>query len=248
MANRIPGACEVAPASFISFVESAEFALIYVDLIRPQFSAAIIDYLKREYPGKFAFGTLRRDVAAEPIWWNKRFGPVLGPIKSGWEVPEGFYLFHNSKVVYKHSGKKERSSEEHIMSIGVQLIGIAFPASNLTQAQRNNNASEDANAFLYDIEPIIQKLIHRESSSEKTPPQRPPASEAKQEPEDPYKILGVQRDASEEQIKKAYREKISLNHPDKVAHLSEKLRKTAHEETRWLTDAYEAIINNRNGD
>lgn len=55
-----------------------------------------------------------------------------------------------------------------------------------------------------------------------------------------WEILRVPRSASLKEISTAYREGISKNHPDKVAHLSDKLRQVAEQETRRLNAAYEA--------
>ena len=56
-----------------------------------------------------------------------------------------------------------------------------------------------------------------------------------------YRIVGVGPDASWDEISKAYREKMSKSHPDKVSHLSEELRKTAEELTLRLNDALDLI-------
>ncbi|HEY3899232.1 MAG TPA: J domain-containing protein [Chthoniobacter sp.] len=55
-------------------------------------------------------------------------------------------------------------------------------------------------------------------------------------------VLGVPRGASLGEITAAYRQSIAKNHPDKVAHLSEKLRQVAEEETRRINAAYEEAL------
>ena len=56
--------------------------------------------------------------------------------------------------------------------------------------------------------------------------------------DDPYKILGVSRDASDEEIKKAYRALAKKYHPDRNPGDAEAARKM-----QQINDAYEAIKN-----
>lgn len=56
-----------------------------------------------------------------------------------------------------------------------------------------------------------------------------------------YKILGVDRNASAEEIKKAYRKLAAENHPDKVSYLGEDIRKDAEEKFQKINEAYEKI-------
>jgi DnaJ-domain-containing protein 1 len=56
-----------------------------------------------------------------------------------------------------------------------------------------------------------------------------------------YKKLGVSRTDSMEDIRRAYIEKISKNHPDKVSHLSDELRQKATEITLELNNAFDII-------
>jgi DnaJ-class molecular chaperone len=53
-----------------------------------------------------------------------------------------------------------------------------------------------------------------------------------------WEVLHVPRGASLKEAAAAYRELIRQNHPDKVAHLSEKIRRVADEETRRINEAY----------
>lgn len=60
---------------------------------------------------------------------------------------------------------------------------------------------------------------------------------------DAYSILGVSRDASDEEIKKAYRELAKKNHPDNYA--DNPLSDLAGEKMREVNEAYDYIIKER---
>ena len=49
-------------------------------------------------------------------------------------------------------------------------------------------------------------------------------------------------DASEQEIKEAYRNKMKEYHPDKVANLGAKLRNLAEEESKEINRAYEDLL------
>ena len=56
-----------------------------------------------------------------------------------------------------------------------------------------------------------------------------------------YKIIGVNKNASVEEIKKAYRKLATEYHPDKVSYLGEDFRKDAEEKFQKINMAYETI-------
>lgn len=60
-----------------------------------------------------------------------------------------------------------------------------------------------------------------------------------------YQILGVSSNAENEEIKKAYRKMAQENHPDKVSHLGEDIRKAAEEKFMQINAAYEKIKKQR---
>ncbi|MEA1873179.1 MAG: TerB family tellurite resistance protein [Bacteroidota bacterium] len=61
-----------------------------------------------------------------------------------------------------------------------------------------------------------------------------------------YKILEISPDASEQEIKKAYRKMAVKYHPDKVAHLGEDFQKSAKDKFQKVSEAYETIKEQRN--
>ena len=63
--------------------------------------------------------------------------------------------------------------------------------------------------------------------------------------EDTYKILGITSDASDEEIKKAYKKMAVKHHPDKVASLGPDIRKAAEEKFKTISQAYEKIKKER---
>lgn len=61
-----------------------------------------------------------------------------------------------------------------------------------------------------------------------------------------YTILQVDRNASNEEIKKSYRRLCIKYHPDKVASLGEKAQKDAERKFKQINEAYETIKKERN--
>jgi len=57
-----------------------------------------------------------------------------------------------------------------------------------------------------------------------------------------YEILDIEPGASRDEIKKAFKRKIIEYHPDKVHSLGKKLREIAEEETKKITEAYQALM------
>lgn len=72
-----------------------------------------------------------------------------------------------------------------------------------------------------------------------TPPHR------QQTGPDPYTVLGVERDADERTIKRAYRKLISEHHPDRMNDLPEEMRKRAQERASEINAAYERVKEER---
>ena len=58
---------------------------------------------------------------------------------------------------------------------------------------------------------------------------------------DPYAVLGLDRKASDAEIKRAYRKLMSQHHPDKLGNVPDELKRRAEERARDINAAYEQI-------
>jgi DnaJ like chaperone protein len=63
--------------------------------------------------------------------------------------------------------------------------------------------------------------------------------------EDPWEMLGIDRDATRADIKRAYRSKLAGLHPDKVARMDVEIQNLAKTRTVELREAYESILDER---
>ena len=62
---------------------------------------------------------------------------------------------------------------------------------------------------------------------------------------DPYEVLGIERNASSDEIKKAYRLLVNQYHPDRVVHLGEEFRVLAEEKFKEIQQAYQEVLPNK---
>lgn len=63
--------------------------------------------------------------------------------------------------------------------------------------------------------------------------------------DDPYEILGVPRSASDEEIRKAYRDLLGRYHPDRLQHLGGEFRELAVRKAAAINSAYDSVKRER---
>jgi DnaJ-class molecular chaperone len=72
----------------------------------------------------------------------------------------------------------------------------------------------------------------RASLKKAAPPEGPP----------PHEVLGVSTDASDEEIKRAYQDKMRQYHPDRVAGAGPELRDLAEKRSKEINAAYQQLM------
>ena len=63
--------------------------------------------------------------------------------------------------------------------------------------------------------------------------------------QDPYRVLGLEPGASDDEVKAAYRKLALKHHPDRVATLGEDVRRAAEEKFQQINNAKERIYKAR---
>ena len=62
---------------------------------------------------------------------------------------------------------------------------------------------------------------------------------------DPYRVLGIDKSATDDEVRKAYRRMAMKYHPDRVADMSEEMQRNAAEQMKEINQAYDAIKQQR---
>lgn len=92
---------------------------------------------------------------------------------------------------------------------------------------------------------FVKRIIGGYGQTESYNSSRPSQEESEPSAEkDPYKVLGVSRNATPEEIKSAYRKQAQRYHPDRVSHLGEELQQLAKQKFLEIQKAYEILLRN----
>ena len=62
----------------------------------------------------------------------------------------------------------------------------------------------------------------------------------------PFRVLEISPDATNQEIKRAYRKMANKYHPDKVSHLGKEMQASAEEKFKAVNDAYQQLKKDRN--
>jgi DnaJ like chaperone protein len=85
------------------------------------------------------------------------------------------------------------------------------------------------------------RQFHSQSSGQAYNKNQQHESSSSARVKDPYNVLNIAGDASQEEIKKAYRKLANQYHPDKVAHLGDEFKKLAEERFKEVQEAYQNL-------
>lgn len=92
------------------------------------------------------------------------------------------------------------------------------------------------------IKPLVDEIMAKRYSKPDGKSTHSRHESDRQTAADPWQVLGVRRDASPEEIKKAYYELVKQYHPDRVNSLGPELQALAREKTTQLNRAYEQLL------
>lgn len=237
--------------SFSLFVGSADFALLKVKTaLGLTIPDVIIDYFEGEYPGRFVYGALEQSSVPLPVWWRKHFGKIPQVLKKGVAVP-GIYLFHLGKLEAYHPAKSEAdpTDGEFLFKAAASLLSDIYLGTKIAPKAINEQFARGFEPTIKFIDGVVQRLasLPPPSRNKDGPDKRIPADPPPQGKPSPYERLGISPGVTNDEVKKAYREQIARNHPDKVDHMSEDFQQLAAEKTRHLNEAFEEIKRQRGG-
>ena len=113
------------------------------------------------------------------------------------------------------------------MQVVHYLFGIAKSDSNVSTAEMNviSNISMMLGIPQMEFESMKNMFVRNTDSD--------------------YKVLGIETSATDDEVKKAYREMAKKFHPDRVAQMGEEHQKGAKEKFQKIQEAYEAIKKKR---
>ena len=139
-------------------------------------------------------------------------------------LDKDYNLYEVSKQVGQYMEYSSRLQLLHY------LFGIAAADGDVSTPEINVLYTISTNMGLYnsDYESIKSMFVREINASENA-----------------YKILGVDPSATDEEVKKAYREMAKKNHPDLVSSLGEEVRQAAEKKFQEINEAYELIKKQR---
>lgn len=129
-----------------------------------------------------------------------------------------------------------------ILFLFLALVYFLIPIDLIPDSMGRNGRIDDLIVFgiviyYFFFKPLVDEIFPRR----KAPTNGSTQKDSVFSTDDPWAILGVKKDASMEEVKIAYHEKIHKYHPDLVDKMGQEIQQVAREKTQALNDAYEKI-------
>jgi DnaJ like chaperone protein len=129
------------------------------------------------------------------------------------------------------------------MFLGIQ-VQVAYSDGVIDENEKNilYNIAEQLGFSRFELERLLQMIEGQQHFHRGQQQQTQAANE-----EDSYKVLGVEKIATDKEIKRAYRKLMSQHHPDKLASkgLPEEMMNLAKEKAQDIQRAYETLRSSR---
>lgn len=221
---------QVYPTRFPGWVVRRPFAVVFlVEGLRGGRPREVVDRLELHFPGEIGVGWMSRDAVTDLDWWAQHWVTERGPMVRQGEPPQGVYLFHLGTIVAHHAATSAAGSSETWAEVREYLIERIRLRRDMARADTGTDWSV----------PPPRSAPPPPRDEPRPPPVRPKAADG------PYELLEVGPTVTDQEAKKAYREAVRLNHPDKVAHMSKAIQRFAHERMLLINAAWEAIRKER---
>lgn len=257
--------------NFRSQIDAVGDAILRVtEGLDTQMPGSIVTYFDEEYPGAFAYLTIRREAIQIQEWWNKNFVNGSSPMPRYRRAGSpGYYLFVKGvPVEWIASPARDALADAAVDLLVFGLTNGDPKARNTTQNERDKQNSkpviEHFERYLRGDAPAMRHIQVKASSGRaakkaeqedalrrlrdllnkhKNPGASSPPPKPKTEaaPEDPYKVLGITRHTPPDEIKRAMKARRVESHPDKVAHMAPPVRAAAEAEFKRVEAAISKI-------
>ena len=186
------------------------------------FLEPVAQHFMAEYPG-----LVSAEIDINPIVYSGWAERHLGRRPPSLDWPIGYHLFADAKCIAYHPGERPLGERMDWGEFGVQLASIA----------RGTNAGLDAiDRKQHAAKAKLVIDAFEKALSERTP--NPPSSE---QLNDPWKILGVDPSASDQELVDAHRGLVSQYHPDIVARAGPEIRELANTRLTQINGAWDEI-------
>ncbi len=229
------------------------FFLVRVEAGLPRLHRGLRRFFHHQYPGLFGFGTLPLRETRRPGWWEHHFRTAVGPVRGS---RTGYFLFHEGDVVGHHSGAvradihfTDAAATDDDRRRGQAELAwikrVAFGAGPVSPV----DLAAAVDLIVYFDGVVVDRQARsgfdadgnqvasgaRAGGVTPQPVAIPGASR------DPFQVLKIPFEATQDEIRAAYKLQMKLNHPDKVSHMSEEIQAYAHAQVKVIRAAYEAL-------
>jgi len=249
-----PRVLRLSPHTWDKALQRHPFTLVRLEFGARGMPAVIVQELQGVRPEGLTFTTMDLGVPAPPDFWIHAYRTRSGPIqRSGDRPPAGYYLFRHGIIIAHHPAGVRIDVDRVAAYLRERLAGTPDPdmdeqrwvyedtaqpgagyarqrsqgAGNRERRGRDPGADEDPR--------------HHHRQRERARPEPPPGPSMP----DPYTVLGVSPDCTDQELRTAYKQALKMNHPDRVAHLSPALQAFALAQTQAIREAWERLKGER---